>query len=429
MAHSSGIASERKKACIAGVHAPVGQVLVAAPNAVRLTVLMCVAETFSMTGFACYTTLLPVIMKEWGLNNSEAGLIGGFFYTGYMLAVPVLSSLTDRVDSRRIYVFASALSALGAAGFAWLANGLWSALFFQFLIGAGLGGTYMPGLKMLTDHLQGASQSRATAFYTASFGVGSTISIIASGKIGALYGWQAAFLFGAIGPVVAALLVIFAMPRGRDQARHDRSPALLDFRPVLKNRTTMLYVLGYSVHNYELFGQRSWMVAFLVFVGTLQPTGLPLAAATLAATINILGPVMSVTGNELALRFGRQRTIFLFMFMSGAMACVIGFTASWSWLVVFFLMCLHYGSMLGDSAALTAGVVAAAPPAQRGATMAVYSFAGFTVAFLAPLVFGVVLDLAGGNQSVTAWGLAFASIGIFGVLAPLARRFYKQPTP
>ena len=66
MAHSSGIASERKKACIAGVHAPVGQVLVAAPNAVRLTVLMCVAETFSMTGFACYTTLLPVIMKEWG---------------------------------------------------------------------------------------------------------------------------------------------------------------------------------------------------------------------------------------------------------------------------------------------------------------------------------------------------------------------------
>jgi hypothetical protein len=40
-----------------------------------------------------------------------------------------------------------------------------------------------------------------------------------------------------------------------------------------------------------------------------------------------------------------------------------------------------------------------------------------------------VLDLAGGNKSVTAWGLAFASIGIFGVLAPLARRFYKQPTP
>ena len=53
--------------------------------------------------------------------------------------------------------------------------------------------------------------------------------------------------------------------------------------------------------------------------------------------------------------------------------------------------------------------------------MAVYSFVGFSAAFLAPLVFGVVLDIAGGNRSVVAWGLAFMSIGIFGALSPLAR--------
>ncbi len=393
------------------------------PSALRLTLTMCVAEALSMTGFACYTTLLPTLMQAWDLNNSEAGLIGGVFYAGYMLAVPMLSSLTDRVDSRRIYVGACVLSAAGAAGFALLAHGLAGALFFQFLIGAGLGGTYMPGLKTLTDHFEGRAQSRGTAYYTASFGVGSTISIIASGKIALLFGWQWAFAFGAIGPVVAALLVFNAMPAGRSQSAHAKSPALLDFRPVLKNRGTMLYVLGYSAHNYELFGQRSWMVAFLVFVGTQQPEGLPLAAATLAAMINVLGPVMSVTGNELALRFGRQRMIFLFMTLSGAIACGIGFTAAWPWTGVFMLMCVHYGSMLGDSAALTSGVVAATPPQLRGATMAVYSFAGFTVAFLAPLVFGVVLDLAGGNRNVSAWGLAFASIGIFGACAPVARWF------
>ncbi len=400
---------------------------VAAPQfAIRLTVLMCAAETLSMTGFASYTTLLPELMRLWGLNNSAAGLIGGVFYAGYMLAVPVLSSLTDRVDSRRIYFFACWVSVFGAAGFALLASGLWSALFFQFLIGAGLGGTYMPGLKSLTDQLEGRAQSRATAFYTASFGIGSTISIAASGKIAELLGWQWAFVFGAVGPLLAAFAVLYGMPRGRVQSAHAKSPALLDFRPVVRNRTTMLYVLGYSVHNYELFGQRSWMVAFLVFVGTLQAGGLPLAAATLAAMINVLGPVMSVTGNELALRFGRQRTIFLFMSLSGAMACVIGFTAAWPWSVVFALMCVHYGSMLGDSAALTSGVIAATPPELRGATMAVYSFTGFSVAFLAPLVFGVVLDVAGGNQSVIAWGLAFASIGFFGVLAPLARWLYAR---
>ena len=395
-------------------------------SAVRLTFLMCTAESLSMTGFACYTTLLPVLLKAWGLNNSEAGLISGVFYTGYMIAVPVLTSLTDRVDSRRVYLFSCVLSAGGAAGFALFANGLWSASFFQFLIGAGLAGTYMPGLKTLTDHLEGRAQSRAASFYVAGFGLGSSISILLSGKIGAVFGWQWAFVFGAIGPVFAALLVMIAVPAGRSHARNEQAAALLDFRPVLRNRTTRLYVLGYSAHNYELFGQRSWMVAFLVFCGSLQPAGmgLPLAAATLAAMINALGPVMSVTGNELALRFGRERMIFLFMGASGLLACVIGFTASWPWLAVFLLMCVHYGCMLGDSAALTSGVIASTPPAQRGATMAVYSFSGFTAAFLAPLVFGVVLDLAGGNQSQTAWGLAFASIGIFGVLAPVARWRY-----
>src|SRR5258705_6157838 len=104
----------------------------AAPPALRLTLFMCVAESLSMTGFACYTTLLPTLMQAWNLNNSEAGLIGGVFYAGYMLAVPALSSLTDRVDSRRIYVGACLLSAVGAAGFALLANGVMSALFFQF---------------------------------------------------------------------------------------------------------------------------------------------------------------------------------------------------------------------------------------------------------------------------------------------------------
>jgi MFS family permease len=384
---------------------------------------MCLAESLSMTGFAAYTTLLPQLQRDWVLSNSEAGLIGGVFFAGYMAAVPVLTSLTDRVDSRRVYVWACALSVLGAAGFALVAQGLWTALFFQMLIGAGLAGTYMPGLKTLTDQLEGRAQSRGTAFYVACFGVGSSLSIVACGHIGAMYGWKPAFWFGALGPVLAAIMVRRGMPAGHTRPKHEAHPPLLDFRPVFRNRTTLAYIAGYCAHNYELFGQRAWMVAFLVFCASLQPAAAPMlvSAATLAAGINLLGPIMSVTGNELAIRFGRQRIIFTFMTVSGIVACFLGFTAALPWAIVVVLMALHYGLMLGDSAALTAGAVASTPATQRGSTMAVYSFIGFTSAFLAPLVFGIVLDLGGGNQNRVAWGLAFMSIGVFGVLAPLAR--------
>ena len=397
-------------------------------TAVPLTLLMCGAEVLSMTGFAAYTTLLPALQKEWTLSNSEAGLISGFFYAGYVAATPILTSLTDRVDARRVYLVACVLSLAGALGFVLLASGLWGALVFQFLIGAGLGGTYMPGLKMLADQLEGAVQSRSVGFYTASFGLGSTFSILICGWIGDAYGWRAAFAWGAAGPVAAAALALAFMPRGRTRAASQPAPALLDFRPVLRNRRTLPYILGYSAHNYELFGQRAWMVAFLVFTASLQPADAPMliGAATLAAAINLLGPVMSVSGNELAIRFGRTRVIFTFMTASGLLACVLGYAAPLPWLLVFLIMCLHYGLMLGDSAALTSGAIASAPADERGATMAVYSFVGFSSAVLAPLVFGVVLDLAGGNRSVVAWGLAFASIGIFGVMSPLARWLYSR---
>lgn len=44
----------------------------------------------------------------------------------------------------------------------------------------------------------------------------------------------------------------------------------------------------------------------------------------------------------------------------------------------------------------------------------------------AGLIFGVVLDPAGGNRSLVGWGLAFASIGIFGALSPVARWLYRR---
>jgi MFS family permease len=223
-------------------------------------------------------------------------------------------------------------------------------------------------------------------------------------------------------------MIGFGMPPGRTRSVVSKAPARLDFRPILRNRRTLPFILGYSVHNYELFGQRAWMVAFLVYCASLQPAEAPMlfSAATLAAVINLLGPVMSVSGNELAIRFGRTRIIFTFMTASGVFACGLGYTAALPWMLVFALMCIHYGLMLGDSAALTSGAVASAHADERGATMAVYSFSGFSSAFLAPLVFGAVLDLAGGNRSLLAWGFAFGSIGIFGALAPVARWVYVR---
>ncbi len=152
-----------------------------------------------MIGFASFAALLPTFISEWRLTNAEAGWISGLYFAGYMGAVPVLVGITDRIDPRTIFAFSAALGALASVGFALFADGLWSAAILRALAGAGLAGTYMPGLKVLSDRTQGPKQSRAISFYTSSFSIGAGLSFILAGELGAWHGWQWTFAAAGAG--------------------------------------------------------------------------------------------------------------------------------------------------------------------------------------------------------------------------------------
>src|SRR3990172_4095082 len=145
-------------------------------GALRLIAMMCVAEVLGMLGFFAFPALLPTFMAQWGLSNTAAGWINAMFFAGYLLTVPVLVSLTDRIDPKRIYLVCMLLTVLSIAAFPLLAEGFWSAAALRTLGGVGLAGTYMPGLKALSDLIEGPAQSRAVSFYTSSFGIGSALS-------------------------------------------------------------------------------------------------------------------------------------------------------------------------------------------------------------------------------------------------------------
>ncbi len=331
-----------------------------------------------------------------------------------MAAVPLLTSLTDRVDARRVYLVSSVVAAAALAGMALFAKGLVSASLLQLAAGAGIAGTYMPGLRALTDNVSGTGeQSRAVSFYTAVFGLGTSVSILLSGWIAGTMGFRWAFGLGAIGPLAAGLMVALGLPPRQPVPLH--GTRMLDFRPVLASRGVRPYIFGYAVHCWELFGSRSWLVAFIVFAQQQPISGgaAPAAwsAVTIAAIANLFGPAASIGGNELAMRHGRERLIWKAMLASGALTCALGFAAALPSHALVGLVVLHMCLIMGDSSALTAGLVTRIDERIRGAAMAVHSMLGFGAGFLAPLVFGAVLDLAGGNSSAFAWGLAFVSLG------------------
>lgn len=384
--------------------------------------LLCAAEALSMAGFSIYPALLPELRGEWGLTNTAAGLIGGALFGGYMIAVPLLVGLTDRVPARRVYLAGCLLLACGSAGFGFIANGVGGAVLFQALTGAGLAGTYMPGLKELSDRVRGPRQSRAIAFYTSTFGIGTSLSLIFAGAVAHWAGWRAAFVFSAAGPIAASALVAVGLPSGDAAPVIRTTRRLFDFAPVYRNRAVMGFILGYSAHCWELFALRSWMVAYFAYVAaTHSPWPRGWTGPALAAAINLLGPPSSILGNEAAAG-RRKRTIVLLMLVSAAAGFATGWGAALGVTVAIALVALYFVAIMSDSAALTAGLVEAADPGARGGAMALHSFGGFAAGFAAPLVFGIMLDVGGGAESAAAWRLAFGGVAAVGVTGALIVR-------
>src|SRR5919201_1243438 len=166
------------------------------------------AHICSMLGYSTFAALLPQLRDAWSLSNAQAGIVGGVFFAGYIASVSYWTALTDRVDARRVYLAASVFTVAGSAGFGWLARGFFSALVFQALLGVGVAGAYMPGLRLLSDRISGPKQSRSIAFFTASFGLGTALSLALAGAIAPRWGWRAAFLLAAAGPLISAALVL-----------------------------------------------------------------------------------------------------------------------------------------------------------------------------------------------------------------------------
>jgi MFS family permease len=331
------------------------------------------------------------------------------------------------VDAKRVYLCGVALTVVAHLSFALFADGFWSAVLARVLAGVGWAGTYMTGLKLLADRVEGRLMARAVAGHAAGVGIAGALSFIIADIVAAKGGWQAAFAVGAAAAALAwSVVALFAPARAAPPARSADGGRLFDFRPVFRNRSAMAYALAYCLHTWEMNALRGWGVAFLTFVAVSTGETHPWIAPTVVATaMGLIGTGASIFGNEMSIRFGRMRLICVAITGSVLVGAVIGFLGPSSYALAAVLV-LAYGFVIWlDSSSLTAGTAGSADPARRGATLAVHSMLGYGGGFVGPLAIGWTLDLAGGMSRV-GWGMAYLTVAVL-VLISLVLFILMKP--
>lgn len=379
----------------------------------RWLLLLSFAEIATMLTFGSYSAALPLLRQEWHLSGSQAGAIFAGQQIGYTFAVLVLSTLTDLVGVRGIYLLSAIWNGAFGLLFAWLARGFESALVLRTLGGMGLAGTYMPGMRLVVETFPAARRGGAMGLYIGAFSLGTSLSLFLTGVI-LPFGWRTAFLVTSIGPL-ASLVIAWSIVHDVPRVPARRTIAI---GRVLHNVRAMRLIVAYAAHNWELFGMRAWLPAFLTGLWTQQ--GLALTPATargakFASLVLLASGASNAAGGWLSDSLGRRTTIVIFLTASALVSATIGWTAALGIAVVLMLAVLYGLLVTAESSTLSTAVAEAAEPEALGATMAVQSSLGFLVTAISPPLFGAILDATAGS-----WGWAFLSLGVVAILGVVA---------
>ena len=377
--------------------------------------------------FSSYVAALPIIQDEWGLNNTQAGAIFSAYLAGFAVSALVVVPMTDRIGSKRIFIFCTTISTVANVLFPLIANDAITASILRAIAGVGLVGVYNPGMRIVAERFANRGRGFAVGTFVTFFYASNSVSLTLTGLLMAWFEWRHAYLIMGAASGASILLAYLLLRRHTSQSAAGSS-GRLDLS-VLKNKAARIYITGYSLHAAELYIVRVWLPALLAAALIARGVG-EVDAAVGAATIGGLamasGAIGPVMGGVMSDHWGRAASASAIFALSGVCSVAIGWMIGVPWALLVGVAIILGWAIAADSAVYSTAVTEVAEPTRIGSTMAVHSFVGFMGGVVGPILAGAVLDLS--PESVK-WGLTFSATGMLAIVAIVAMRgMWRAPS-
>ena len=386
----------------------------------------CAARAAFATMFTAWSAVLPLLRADWHLDAWQAGMVQSGYHIGFLISLFSVGFLSDRFGARRIYLLSGGAAVVSGFLFAFFADGFVSALVLYGLTGLCSGGSYTPGLAIVAQHLP-ERRGLALGLYLAAASLGYAVGLLIASAMIPLAGWRAGFIVTACFPALGLLLgtwslrgvpnVIHAVPAGHGTRNR--------IGEVIRNKPAMLSIWGYTFHAWELLGLWAWLPAFLAAAsaaGGNSGNAAVSLGAVLTALTYLVAVAGSIMGGSLSDRFGRTAVTLAMALASLACSFSFGWMIGAPMALLVAVAVFYNVTGVADSSIHSTTLTELTDPRYLGVAYSLRSLLGFGAGAISPWVFGLVLDWgrAGAMPDHVIWGLAWSTLGIGGLLGPVA---------
>jgi MFS family permease len=279
-----------------------------------------------------YGVVLPEMIKDLGINRTQAGSIFNAYLFTYVTIAPFTGYLTDRFGPRRIIASCAFILGTGVLLMGTVRS-LVSAHFYYALVGLGATGMWGPVITVVQRWFAVRRRGLALGILSTGFGLGfATMGAVFPWIVGN-YTWRHAWLFlgaGAFGLVALDSILLRndpavagKRPWGESVKGSEPSKTVQamgkggGIRDVFRSASFWRIGISYFCISYGLYAVTTFMVDYAKY-----QLGLPIEKASYLATVHGLSQVIGVLGIlPLSDYLGRKKTILI---SNTAIAAAIG---------------------------------------------------------------------------------------------------------
>ena len=358
--------------------------------------------------------ILPLYAAAFDISYALIGLVVASEALGSMLADVPAGVLLRRFTEKQVMLAGLGLVTLGML-MLYFAPGVWTAIVFLFLFGAGRALFNVSRHMFLSERVSRVRRGRVIAVFGGMARIGFAVGPLVGGFVAARMGLRAPFLlvaaFAVFGIIVISML-LQDRQRGSRARRREEGPAAL---ATLRNTSPMLARAGSGVLLAQAIraGRSVIIPLYAADVLGLGPESIGIIVSASWA----LDMLMFMPAGWIMDKLGRKHAIVPSFLIQAAGIALIPFTQSFEVLLLVAVL-IGFGNGLGSGSMMTIGSDLA-PVSARGEFLGLWRLIGDSGATVAPLVIGVIaqqLTLPAAAVAISGSGMLAA--GVFAFLVP-----------